>query len=194
VEVELDVTDIVKIWEVVQVFHRYTPFQRFALLLGAPITVYFLYLCTLGRPPLTLYQVDLFLLQDRQVRKLPSGGETFEIEFRLMNATRPSAEVHNLFGQLWVEGTAFVASSIPPARGANGSGHVEWDIQADVLPKQAAFVPPKIVLRMPDPSGEIMVGAQLVSTETEKEEYLWRVVNENGTPRPVVVKAPREFK
>lgn len=187
-------TDIMKIWEVVQVFHRYTPFQRFALVLGAPITLYVVYLCTIGRPPLTLYQVDLFLLQDRQVRTLRSGGDAFEIDFRLLNATSPPAEVHNLFGQLWVESTAFVSSTIPPARGANSVGPVEWDIRAPVLPKQTTFVPPKIVLRLPEPSGEVLVGAQLVSGETDKEEYLWRIVNENGMPKTIAVRAPRAFK
>jgi hypothetical protein len=51
-------------------------------------------------------------------------------------------------------------------------------------------LPTKIVARLPPPDGEIAVGAQLVSTETSKQEYLWRVVNDSGTPRVVFVRNP----
>jgi hypothetical protein len=95
----------VKLWEVVQVFHRYTAFQKVALIVGTPIALYALYLATIGRPPLVLHELRLFLLQDRQVRPLTDGGSAFEIEFRLSNETSPPREVHNVFGQVWVEGS-----------------------------------------------------------------------------------------
>jgi hypothetical protein len=186
----VDLGEIVKLWEVVQVFHRYTVFQKIALIIGSPITLYVAYLCTLGRPPLTVHELRFSLLQDRQVRPLLTGGEAFEVEFRLINATSPPEEVNNLFGQLWVDGTAFVTSTIPPARGQSGAARVEWDLQIPVFPKEGVFIPARIALRMPPPGGEVLVGAQFVSKETTRAEYLWKIVNEAGKPRTVVVKSP----
>lgn len=73
----MDLTEILKLWEVVQVFHRYTMFQKVALVVGAPIALYVVYLATLGRPPLVVHELRFSLLQDRQVRPLRDGGEAF---------------------------------------------------------------------------------------------------------------------
>jgi hypothetical protein len=186
----LDLGEIVKLWEVVQVFHRYTLFQRIAIIVGTPITLYVVYLCTLGRPPLVVHELRFSLLQDRQVRPLRTGGDAFEVDFRLLNTTSPADEINNVFGQLWVDGAAFITSTLPPARGQSGTPRVEWDIQIPVFPKDGVFIPTRMALRLPPPGHEVLVGAQFVSKETQREEYLWKIINEAGKPKTVVIKNP----
>jgi hypothetical protein len=63
-----------------------------------------------------------------------------------------------------------------------------------VFPKQGSFLPTKIALKMPQVGDEVLVGAQFTSTETEKQEYLWKIVNENGMPKTLFIKNPPELK
>ncbi len=190
----MELTEIVKLWEVVQVFQRYTAFQKLALIIGTPVALYVGYLLTIGRPPLVLHELHFVLLQDRQVQQLEDGSKAIEIEFRLLNSTSPPAEIHNVFGQIWIDGTYFIGSTLPPARGRSGRPRVEWDIQMAVFPKESVFIPPKIAARMPAPGEELRVGAQFVSKETSKLEYFWKLVNEDGIPKIVFVKNPHNFK
>ncbi|MCX6563427.1 MAG: hypothetical protein NTU60_07455 [Candidatus Aminicenantes bacterium] len=140
------------------------------------------------------YELRFFLLQDRQVRSSQAGERAIEVDFRLTNSTSPPEEVHNVFGQLWIDGKHLLASTIPPARGHAGAGRVEWDIQIPVFPKEGVFIPPKILVGMPSPEGEILLGAQFVSKETQRQEHLWRIVNDGGAPKIVTVKSPHDFK
>ena len=99
-----------------------------------------------------------------------------------------------MFGNLWLDGKYLLASTISPARGRAGVGRVEWDIQVPVFPKEGSFLPPKIVVRMPSPKEEVLVGAQFVSKETQRQEYLWRIVNLDGVSKTVTVKNPHDLK
>jgi hypothetical protein len=47
---------------------------------------------------------------------------------------------------------------------------------------------------MPEPGDEVLVGAQVVSKETQRTEYLWSIVNENGLPKIIIKKSPLELK
>jgi hypothetical protein len=125
---------------------------------------------------------------------LVQGGEAFEVEFRLLNATSPPREIPNVFGQLWIDGKYLLKSTIPTTRSAAEAARVEWDIQIPVFPKEGVSIPTKLALRMPRPGDEILVGAQFVSKETERQEYFWGIVNENGVPKALAKKSPLELK
>jgi hypothetical protein len=186
----LDLTEILKLWEVIKVWHRYAVYQKIALIIGLPVTLYFLYLVTIGRPSLVVHDLRLALLSDRVVRQLREGGEAFEIEFILRNSTSPPKEVHNMFANLWMDGQHFIQSIPAPLRG-DGSARVQWDLNRPVFPKDSVIVDlPKISVRMPTPGDEVIVGAQIVADEIEKKEYLWKFVNENGSPKIVFVRNP----
>jgi len=188
----MDLSTILKFWEVIQVFHRYTTFQKTALILAVPVLVYAAYLVTIGRPPLVLFQTRFSMLVDKQVRPLRIGGDAFEVEFRLINLTSPPDEIHNVFGQLWMDGSLIVATTIQPSRGQPGEQRVEWDIQIPVFPKQGAFIPAKVAFRLPTSGSDITVGAQFVSKETSRDEYIWRIINNGGVPEAVSVRQPSQ--
>lgn len=143
-----------------------------------------------GRPPLIVYRLHFSLLQNRQVRLWHDGTESFQMDFMLVNLTKPSQEVHNIFGTLWIDGAHFIASSSPPSRGYMGAPRVEWDMLIPILPREAAFEPASSVVRMPRPGEEVLVGAQFVSKETEKQEYFWHMVNDSGVPKAIFIKYP----
>ena len=187
-------SDIMKFWEIVQVFHRYTTLQKIFLISAIPIILYVLYLLTIGRPPLNSFRLHFAMLSSNVIRELKEGGKSFEIDFSLINISDPPEEIHNIFGNLWVSGEYFVASTIQPARGHRGSSRVEWDLQIPVFPKESAFIPPKSVFKLPPPNAEILIGAQIVSKETEKQQYVWRIVNENGIPKVTVIEKPVKIK
>src|SRR6266446_6324869 len=68
--------DFFKIWEFFQVLPRYTLFQKIALFFGLPITIYFVYLLTVGRPPLvTLF---LTLSDDYTAQRIPTNAGNLE--------------------------------------------------------------------------------------------------------------------
>lgn len=187
----MDFTQLEKLWEVMQVFHRYHWLNRVFLIVASLVLIYFIYLVTLGRPPLVVHELRFTLLTDPQVRTLREGVEAFEIEFRLLNRTSPHRELHNVFGNLWISGAHFITSTIPPARGqSGGQARVEWDIRESVIPKQGIFIPAKLRVKMPQPGEEVMVGAQFSSTETDPQEYLWKFINDNGSPKRVTIKDP----
>ncbi len=190
----MELSDIFKFWEIVQVFHRFSTIQKIVLIIAIPIILYVLYLITIGRPPLISYRIHFALLSDNEIHQLIEGGDSFEIDFRLLNVSDPPEEVHNVFGNLWLAGEYFVASTIQPARGERGSKRIEWDIQIPVFPKESSFLPAKSVLKIPLPNEEILVGAQFVSKETEKQEYLWKIINNSGCPKVIVIKSPDDIK
>lgn len=142
----------------------------------------------LGRPPAVVHALRFFLLSDRQIKKVAEGAEVIELDFRLMNSSVPPAELSNIFGHIWIDRASFVASSLPPARGLAGPGHVEWDIQIPVLPREGAFAPTRIAAQLPGPGKEIVVGGQFVSKETDRQEYMWHIKNEGGDLKIVEVK------
>ncbi|GMV23263.1 MAG: hypothetical protein AMXMBFR57_32120 [Acidimicrobiia bacterium] len=142
----------------------------------------------LGRPLAVLHGLRFVLLTDLQTRLLPDGSEVIECEFRLLNVSTPPAEVSNIFGHVWIDRASFVGSNLPPARGLPGVGRVEWDIQIPTFPKESVFIPTKIVAKAPQGDAYITIGAQFVSKETDKQEYLWHIRHESGTRRIVRLK------
>jgi hypothetical protein len=51
--------DLIKIWEVIQVFPRCTALQKVTIVAGVPFILYFLYLVTIARPPLHQLLIEL---------------------------------------------------------------------------------------------------------------------------------------
>jgi hypothetical protein len=190
----LNLSEVVKLWEVVQVFHRYNTYQKISIIIGLPIALYVIYLITLGRPSLLVHELRFFLLQDQKVQSLPNIGQIFEIDFRLINSSSPPNELNNIFGNLWLDSTYYINATIPPERTPNTAKKVEWDIKIPVFPKEGTFIPAKIFLKMPKPGEEVLVGAQFVSKETQKTEYLWKIVNDNGVRKTVIKKSPFHLK
>ena len=115
-------------------------------------------------------------------------GTTIQIDFSLVNSSQPPDEIHNIFGQLWIDAEFVTATSIRPTSGHIGSGRLQWDIQIPVFPKGSSFATSSIRLTVPPSGREISIGAQFVSKETEKQEYMWRMVNEAGASKFITVK------
>ena len=123
------------------------------------------------------------------------GGETstsgeIGVEFRLHNTTTPPAELHNVFGNLWIQDADVTGTTILPSR--RQTGRVEWDIQIPVLPKEGWFLPAAVKMRMPLPGRPVRIGAQFVSSETERYEYLWEIENRDNVATTVTVRNPHD--
>lgn len=186
--------DVGKLRKVLQVFRRSTTLGKFALFGAILVVTYAACLVTIYRPPLVVYQLHFVLTTDRQVHRLLIGTDGFEVNFFLRNITSPPEELHNVFGNLWLSGEYFVASTIQSNRGKSGSPRVEWDIQIPVLPKESVLSSATAVLKMPPPGAEILIGAQFVSKETDRQEYLWKIINDAGIPTILFLKNPYDFK
>lgn len=183
-----------KLREVATLFRGLTRLKKLTLVLALPIVAYAACLATILRPPEVAYQIPFFLMTDRQVHHLVTGSDGFQVDFFVHNMSSPPEEVHNVFGNIWISGEYLVTSNIAPSRGKPGGSRVEWDIMIPVFPKESIFSSASAVLRMPSPGAEILVGAQLVSKETDRQQYLWKIGNEKGAPAIVIVESPLHFK
>jgi hypothetical protein len=134
----------------------------------------------------TKYSLELVMLQDQKIIKQNGSIDAVTIRFSLRNTTFPEAEVHNVFGNIWVDSTFFIDSTLPPY--VVGSDRTEWDVQIPTFPKGGVFAPTPIRVKMPGPNERVIIGAQFVSKETNKRDYMWNLTNDNGRPTTVIVR------
>jgi hypothetical protein len=139
------------------------------------------------------YELRLVALNGRELEQVPGMvGSGVKVDFVLINGSKPEVEMHNVAGQLWTETSHLVAAlgeSRPP-QNRRSADRTEYDIDLPVFPKTASSRLPTFFYRLPEPNERILLGAQIVSTETDKQEYLWNVVNDGGHPRVVTLRSP----
>jgi hypothetical protein len=141
-----------------------------------------------SNPPLVVYHLQLSLLQDRKVHEENDGSLSFQMNLLLVNLTQPSHELHDIIGNLWTDGEHFIMSSGTPNRA--GTERVEWNFEIPLLREQMNRALASFIVRMPGFGDEVLVGAEFVSKETKKQEYLWHLVNERGIPKAIFIKWP----
>jgi hypothetical protein len=132
------------------------------------------------------YSLEFAMLQDGKIIKHHGSIDAVTIEFRLVNTTFPQAEIHNVFGNIWIDSAFFLDSTLAPS--VAGTDRTEWDVQIPVLPRGGAFAQTSIRVRMPGPNERVIIGAQFVSKETNKRDYMWNLTNDNGRPTTVIVR------
>jgi hypothetical protein len=125
--------------------------------------------------PQLIHALAFHMLRAPNVR---ADGAPIQLDFILRNATRPPDEIHNIFGELWLDSEFVVSFTEQPSRGTPGSGRLEWDIRIPVFPKEGVFKATSIRLRVPPQGKETLVGAQFVSKQTDRQEYMWSIVND----------------
>jgi hypothetical protein len=143
------------------------------------------------------YELALFALSSGDVEDIPTVGKGIKVSFVMNNLTKPEAEIHNVFGHLWTDDSHLLATLKEPTvnyRERRETGRVTHDLQFPVFPKTAATHLPTWIFRSPELGQEILFGAQLTSTETDKRQYLWRIINSDGKPRFEIVAWPHDFK
>jgi hypothetical protein len=139
------------------------------------------------------YELRLMALNGRELEQVPGVvGSGVKVDFVLINGSDPQADMHNVAGQLWTETNHLVAA--PGERRApqnrRSADRTEYDINFPVFPKTASSHLPTFFYRLPEANERIPLGTQVVSAETDKQEYLWNVVNDGGHPRVVTVRSP----
>jgi hypothetical protein len=150
-------------------------------IVGAAVAATIWFTAVAVRPP--EHRLTFAMLREPSV-----SGDVFQVGFMLTNSSHPPDEINNVFGTLWVDAEFVTAVTIPPARGVVGTGRLEWDVRTEVLPKGSVFALTEIRFRAPPAGREFLIGAQFVSKQTDKKEYLWRVVSDGKVPRFVTEK------
>lgn len=134
---------------------------------------------------------------DKDVRSFPGVGDGFRVGFDLRNSSTPQTELRNVFGQVWTHDDYLIA--VFRERGVSfdeqrANGRLRVNFNFPVLAKTAFVRFPTLYFRLPEPGREIIFGAQITSTEIDKQQYYWKIVNDAGRPRFIIVDSPHDLK
>jgi len=122
------------------------------------------------------------------VHEETDGSQSFQMTVALVNLTKPPQELRDIIGNLWTDGEHFIESSGPPNR--MGTERIEWDIKIPVFGPKMPRALVSFIATMPGFGDEVVVGAEFVSRETGKQEYLWHMIDEGGIPKTIFLKYP----
>ncbi len=173
-------SDFAKVWEVLEVFPRYTLFQKIALIAGIPILIYWLYLVTAGRPPAVAYSLELsFSHRITSTGPLLADGNLI-IMMDISNLSKPGAELHNISGEVWTRKKYVIQQPFAPVRQFDDS--VYYDFAIPFLYKNSATIW-EWVFTPPQAGEEIPLGYRIVASEVDWQSGSWSVVNEKGQIR-----------
>jgi hypothetical protein len=175
-------SEFAKVWEIFQIFPKYSLFQKTAIIATLPLFIYVLYLLTVGRPPLITYVLTVKPGHLMTATGPLDANGNVTILWSIGNDTKPQAELHNIKAELWTNKRYLVRQSqLGRETTFNNQTTIHYDLELPLLHKNDGGVFLRWEFKPPPVGEEIRLGYNAVASEVDWQWGSWNIVNTGAT-------------